>query len=65
MSVSVGCMGDTQFHFRIRQCSSRKLLHASYTDYNRGCPSALQVGRRRRFESSAILLVILNADMSI
>jgi len=38
-------MGDTQFHFRIRQCSSRKLLQASYTDYNRGYPTALQVRR--------------------
>jgi len=36
-------MGDTQFHFRIRQCSSRKMHHATYTDYNRGCPTALQV----------------------
>jgi hypothetical protein len=37
-----GCMGDTQFHFRIRQCPGRKVLHASYTEYNRSCPTALQ-----------------------
>jgi len=57
--VNVGCMGDTQFHFRIRQCSSRKLLQASYADYNRGCPTALQV---RHVRLSVILVIQVCQD---
>ncbi|KAK2194231.1 hypothetical protein NP493_1g03008 [Ridgeia piscesae] len=37
-----GCMGDTQFHFRIRQCPGRKSLGPAMNDYNRDCPTALQ-----------------------
>ncbi|ELU00735.1 hypothetical protein CAPTEDRAFT_175751 [Capitella teleta] len=37
-----GCMGDTQFFFRIRQCSGKKSSSASYKEYNRSCPAALQ-----------------------
>ena len=36
-------MGDTQFHFRIRQCPGRKLIIPAHSDYNRDCPTALQV----------------------
>ncbi|BFZ08313.1 hypothetical protein BsWGS_11351 [Bradybaena similaris] len=37
-----GCMGDTQFHFRIRQCPGRKPLMRAHSQYNRDCPVALQ-----------------------
>lgn len=38
-----GCMGDTQFHFRIRQCPGRKVPQPSYVSYNRECPAAVQM----------------------
>ncbi|XP_059167731.1 protein DENND6A-like isoform X2 [Physella acuta] len=38
-----GCMGDTQFHFRIRQCPGRKPLVRAHSQYNRDCPVALQL----------------------
>ncbi|XP_012944866.1 protein DENND6B isoform X3 [Aplysia californica] len=37
-----GCMGDTQFHFRIRQCPGRKSLMRAHSQYNRDAPIALQ-----------------------
>lgn len=37
-----GCMGDTQFHFRIRQCPGRKHLNKSHIEYNRECPIQLK-----------------------
>ncbi|XP_064632620.1 protein DENND6B-like isoform X2 [Lineus longissimus] len=37
-----GCMGDTQFHFRIRQCPGKKAHVPAHKDYNRGAPIALQ-----------------------
>ncbi|XP_014782482.2 protein DENND6A isoform X4 [Octopus bimaculoides] len=37
-----GCMGDTQFHFRIRQCPGRKLHIPAHSQYNRDCPISLQ-----------------------
>ena len=37
-----GCMGDTQFHFRICQCPDKKHFAVSLTEYNRDCPSPLQ-----------------------
>lgn len=37
-----GCMGDTQFHFRIRQCPGRRVIYPSYSSYNHECPTALQ-----------------------
>ncbi|KAL5014632.1 hypothetical protein ScPMuIL_008902 [Solemya velum] len=37
-----GCMGDTQFHFRIRQCPGRKQTSRTHLLYNRECPVALQ-----------------------
>ena len=39
----VGCMGDTKFHFRIRQCPSRRPPNTCYMNYNKDCPAALQV----------------------
>ncbi|CAH1784707.1 unnamed protein product, partial [Owenia fusiformis] len=36
-----GCMGDTEFHFRIRQCHTRK-QNLGLKDYNHSCPVALQ-----------------------
>ncbi|KAH9508011.1 Protein dennd6a [Bulinus truncatus] len=38
-----GCMGDTQFHFRIRQCPGRKPPVRAHSQYNRDCPVALQL----------------------
>jgi hypothetical protein len=38
-----GCMGDTQFHFRIRQCPGRKTAVKLPSSYNRDCPVTLQV----------------------
>lgn len=38
-----GCMGDTQFHFRIRQCPGRKHINKSHIEYNRECPIQLKV----------------------
>ncbi|XP_014675670.1 PREDICTED: protein DENND6A-like [Priapulus caudatus] len=39
-----GCMGDTQFSFRIRQCPGRvKPMCASHINYNHNCPVALQI----------------------
>ncbi|KAI8782166.1 protein DENND6A-like isoform X1 [Biomphalaria glabrata] len=38
-----GCMGDTQFHFRIRQCPGRKPLVRAHSQYNRDCPVTLQL----------------------
>ena len=40
---SLGCIGDTQFHFRIRQCYGRKPLIRSHVSYNKNCPITLQV----------------------
>jgi len=37
-----GCMGDTQFHFRIRHCASRRSVHPSFEEYDRDCPAPLQ-----------------------
>ncbi|KAL8583445.1 hypothetical protein ACOMHN_044804 [Nucella lapillus] len=37
-----GCMGDTQFHFRIRQCPGRKPSVKAHNSYNRDCPVSLQ-----------------------
>ncbi|KAK7499904.1 hypothetical protein BaRGS_00008752 [Batillaria attramentaria] len=37
-----GCMGDTQFHFRIRQCPGRRQSVKSLNAYNRDCPVTLQ-----------------------
>ncbi|KAK7102863.1 hypothetical protein V1264_021024 [Littorina saxatilis] len=37
-----GCMGDTQFHFRIRQCPGRKAAVKAHNSYNRDCPVTLQ-----------------------
>ncbi|XP_025107449.1 protein DENND6A-like isoform X2 [Pomacea canaliculata] len=37
-----GCMGDTQFHFRIRQCPGRKPTVKAHNAYNRDCPITLQ-----------------------
>ncbi|XP_076468709.1 protein DENND6B-like isoform X3 [Babylonia areolata] len=37
-----GCMGDTQFHFRIRQCPGRKPAVKAHNSYNRDCPVSLQ-----------------------
>ncbi|XP_064604791.1 LOW QUALITY PROTEIN: protein DENND6A-like [Liolophura sinensis] len=37
-----GCMGDTQFHFRIRQCPGRKQTISAHAQYNRDCPVSLQ-----------------------
>ncbi|XP_050414225.1 protein DENND6B isoform X2 [Patella vulgata] len=37
-----GCMGNTQFHFRIRQCPGRKPIVRSHHQYNRDCPVSLQ-----------------------
>ncbi|KAK2167268.1 hypothetical protein LSH36_30g02036 [Paralvinella palmiformis] len=37
-----GCMGDTQFHFRIRRCPGRRSVVQAHTDYNKDCPAALQ-----------------------
>ena len=42
--VVPGCMGDTQFHFRIRQCPGRKAAVKAHNTYNRDCPVSLQVG---------------------
>ena len=36
-------MGDTKFHFRIRQCPGRKVSLTSYVEYNSNCPAAQQV----------------------
>ncbi|XP_076359066.1 protein DENND6A [Tachypleus tridentatus] len=38
-----GCMGDTQFHFRIRQCPVRRLLMTMNSSYNQNCPVALKI----------------------
>ncbi|CAL1527157.1 unnamed protein product [Lymnaea stagnalis] len=38
-----GCMGDTQFHFRIRQCPGRKPPVRAHSQYNRDCPVSLQL----------------------
>ncbi|XP_071081895.1 protein DENND6B-like isoform X1 [Haliotis cracherodii] len=37
-----GCMGDTQFHFRIRQCPGRRQMLQAHSQYNRDCPVSLQ-----------------------
>ena len=39
----IGCMGDTQFHFRIRQCPGRKHIVKSHSEFNKDCPTQLQV----------------------
>ena len=44
-----GCMGDTQFHFRIRQCPGRKSVMRAHSVYNKDCPVSLQVGRFTNF----------------
>ncbi|XP_074645615.1 protein DENND6B-like isoform X2 [Tubulanus polymorphus] len=36
-----GCMGDTQFHFRIRQCGNRRATTLAHVDYNCNAPTAL------------------------
>ncbi|GFO44537.1 sarcolemmal membrane-associated protein [Plakobranchus ocellatus] len=38
-----GCMGDTQFHFRIRQCPGRRSLSRAHSQYNKDCPVSLQL----------------------
>uniref|UniRef100_T1IWF4 UDENN domain-containing protein n=1 Tax=Strigamia maritima TaxID=126957 RepID=T1IWF4_STRMM len=38
-----GCMGDTQFHFRIRQCPGRRSVIPMHALYNRECPTVLQI----------------------
>ncbi|RUS83833.1 hypothetical protein EGW08_008414 [Elysia chlorotica] len=38
-----GCMGDTQFHFRIRQCPGKRPLSRSHSQYNKDCPVSLQL----------------------
>ncbi|XP_013404768.1 protein DENND6A isoform X2 [Lingula anatina] len=38
-----GCMGDTKFHFRIRQCPGRKNHILAHDDFNRECPASLQI----------------------
>lgn len=41
-----GCMGDTQFHFRVRQCKTavnRLGLQKAHQDYNKSCQTSLQV----------------------
>ncbi|XP_067124662.1 protein DENND6A [Centruroides vittatus] len=38
-----GCMGDTQFHFRIRQCPTRRIAVLAHEIYNKNCPIALQI----------------------
>ncbi|KAG1699343.1 Protein DENND6B [Nymphon striatum] len=44
-----GCMGDTQFHFRIRQCPGnsqmchRNNIIPAHAQYNQDCPAPLQV----------------------
>ncbi|XP_052281111.1 protein DENND6A-like isoform X2 [Dreissena polymorpha] len=37
-----GCMGDTQFHFRIRQCPGRRQMVQSLVDFNNDCPHQLK-----------------------
>lgn len=40
-----GCMGDTQFHFRVRQCppaARRITMLPLHLEYNKTCPLALQ-----------------------
>ncbi|XP_041347796.1 protein DENND6A-like [Gigantopelta aegis] len=37
-----GCMGDTHFHFRIRQCPGRRQMIPALFQYNRDCPVSLQ-----------------------
>ncbi|XP_052780555.1 protein DENND6A-like isoform X2 [Mya arenaria] len=37
-----GCMGDTQFHFRIRQCPGRKQVIKSHMEFNNDCPQQLK-----------------------
>mgnify|MGYP001550272542 CR=1 FL=1 len=44
--IFIGCMGDTQFHFRIRQSPGRRLGSNFLATYNKDCPAALQVNVR-------------------
>ncbi len=55
-------MGDTQFHFRIRQCPGRKPHNQCLVDYNKDCPAALQVTLLKRF---ARLLLQIKSDMKL
>ncbi|ESN94997.1 hypothetical protein HELRODRAFT_87300 [Helobdella robusta] len=38
-----GCTGDTKFHFRIRRCPTSKQNFSYFHQFNRHCPTALQV----------------------
>lgn len=38
-----GCMGDTQFHMRIRQAPGRHPLRPEHRAYNQKCPAYLQI----------------------
>ncbi|KAE8740694.1 hypothetical protein FOCC_FOCC013785 [Frankliniella occidentalis] len=38
-----GCMGDTQFHMRIRQAPGRHPLRQEHRAYNQKCPAYLQI----------------------
>ncbi|GFX69740.1 protein DENND6B [Trichonephila clavipes] len=38
-----GCMGNTQFYFRMRQCPSRKFTLPAHEEYNKSCLVPLQI----------------------
>lgn len=42
-------MGDTQFHFRIRQCPGRKQVIKSHVEYNKDSPLHLRVSENMYF----------------
>lgn len=52
-----GCLGDTQFSFRMRQCGGQKSLwHGDDRPYNSKAPLALQVSNGMSHLSSFLLL---------
>ncbi|GAB6022992.1 Protein dennd6a, variant 2 [Chamberlinius hualienensis] len=44
-----GCMGDTQFHFRIRQCSGWRRRMSTHCQFNQDCPVSIQAESNHLF----------------
>lgn len=59
-----GCLGDTQFSFRMRQCGGQKSLwHGDDRPYNSKAPLALQVSNGMSHLSSFLLLRLLAVNV--